>query len=186
MTRSPYTRQIQNRNYLSAVGFKFSISRAPKISFFGNSINIPSISMGNAVQPNYLKDIPVPGDKMEFEDLNVRFLVDENLENYMEIQNWMRGLGFPESLKEIYDLQDQKNLEYANETSLMNIYSDGVIQVLDSSQNPQFQVRFKDLFPTSLSSLSFDATDTSIEYFTAEVSFKYTIYDIVDMQNKKL
>ena len=69
--------------------------------------------MGNAVQPTYLKDIPIPGDKMEFEDLSVRFLVDENLENYMEIQNWMRGLGFPESLQEIYDLQDQKNLEYA-------------------------------------------------------------------------
>ena len=54
--------------------------------------------MGNATQPTYLKDLPIPGDKMEFEDLNVRFLVDENLENYMEIQNWMRGLGFPESL----------------------------------------------------------------------------------------
>ena len=64
--------------------------------------------MGNATQPTYLKDLPIPGDKMEFEDLNVRFLVDENLENYMEIQNWMRGLGFPESLQEIYDLQDQK------------------------------------------------------------------------------
>ena len=60
-----------------------------------------------------MKDLPIPGDKMEFEDLNVRFLVDENLENYMEIQNWMRGLGFPESFQEIYDLQDQKNLEYA-------------------------------------------------------------------------
>ena len=69
----------------------------------------------------------------------------------MEIQNWMRGLGFPESLQEIYDLQDQKNLEYAQRTEMMNIYSDGVLQVLDSTQNPQFQVRFKDLFPTSLS-----------------------------------
>tara|TARA_R100000030_G_C3240878_1_gene120563 strand:+ start:402 stop:962 length:561 start_codon:yes stop_codon:yes gene_type:complete len=186
MTRSSYTRQIQNRNYLSAVGFKFSISRAPKISFFGNSINIPAVSMGNATQPTYLKDIPIPGDKMEFEDLSVRFLVDENLENYMEIQNWMRGLGFPESLQEIQDLQDQRNLEYANRTEMMNIYSDGVLQVLDSTQNPQFQVRFKDLFPTSLSSLTFDATDTNVEYFTAEVTFKYTIYNVLDMKDKKL
>ena len=74
----------------------FQFLGSSRISFFGNSINIPAISMGNATQPTYLKDLPIPGDKMEFEDLNVRFLVDENLENYMEIQNWMRGLGFPE------------------------------------------------------------------------------------------
>ena len=104
----------------------------------------------------------------------------------MEIQNWMRGLGFPESLQEIQDLQDQRNLEYANRTEMMNIYSDGVLQVLDSTQNPQFQVRFKDLFPTSLSSLTFDATDTNVEYFTAEVTFKYTIYNVLDMKDKKL
>ena len=73
-----------------------------------------------------------------------------------------------------------------NRTEMMNIYSDGVLQVLDSTQNPQFQVRFKDLFPTSLSILTFDATDTNVEYFTAEVTFKYTIYNVLDMKDKKL
>ena len=74
-----------------------------------------------------------------------------------------------------------------NRTEMMNIYSDGILQVLDSTQNPQFQVRFKDLFPTSLSKvLTFDATDTNVEYFTAEVTFKYTIYNVLDMKDKKL
>ena len=92
---------------------------------------------------------------------------------------------FQKVLQEIYDLQDQKNLEYAQRTEMMNIYSDGVLQVLDSTQNPQFQVRFKDLFPTSLW-MTFDATDTNVEYFTAEVTFKYTIYNVLDMKDKKL
>ena len=37
----------------------------------------------------------------------------------------------------------------------------------------------RDLFPVSLTSLDFEATDTDINYFTAQVSFKYTIYDIL-------
>ena len=40
-------------------------------------------------------------------------------------------------------------------------------------------VRFKDLFPISLSSLEFEAGDTDINYFTAEATFKYTVYDIL-------
>ena len=34
----------------------------------------------------------------------------------------------------------------------------------------------------SLTTLSFDATDTDIEYFTADVSFKYTMYNITDLE----
>ena len=45
---------------------------------------------------------------------------------------------------------------------------------------------FSDLFPYSLSTITFDATDTDIEYFTAEVSFKYTIYRITDLENNDL
>ena len=102
---NPFENQISNRNFLSPTGFKFVLNRAPKVAFFGNSANLPAISMGTAIQPSYLKDIDRPGDKVEFGDFNFRFLVDENLENYLEIYNWIRGLGYPESLKEIYDWQ---------------------------------------------------------------------------------
>ncbi|MGA1049027.1 MAG: hypothetical protein ACO3UU_13550, partial [Minisyncoccia bacterium] len=67
-----------------------------------------------------------------------------------------------------------------------NVYSDGTLQILTSSQIPNFQVKFRDLFPYSLTTMTFDATDVDIEYFTAEVSFKYTIYDIVDLQGNPL
>ncbi len=90
--------QIENRNFLAPTGFQFQLNRAPKVAYFGNSVNIPSMTLGVANVPTYLKDIPLPGDKMDFEDFTLRFLVDEDLENYQEIQHWMRGLGFPESL----------------------------------------------------------------------------------------
>lgn len=186
MTGNPYDKQISNRNFLSPVGFKFTLNRAPKVAFFGNSANIPSMSLGVAVQSSYLKDIDTPGDKIVFEDFTLRFLVDENLENYMEVYNWIRGLGYPESLQEIYDWQtSNSNLEQPNK-SQMNLYSDGTLQVLTSKQNPNFKVIFKDMWPYSLSTLQFDATDTDIQYFTADVTFKYTIYNITDLAGNKL
>jgi len=183
---SGFSNQIENRNFLSSVNFKFSLNRAPKVAFFSNQVSIPALSLGVAIQPNYLNDIPVPGDKMVFDDFTLRFLVDENLENYMEIQNWMRGLGFPESLKEIYDFQNSNESFEQPFRSDMNLYSDATLIGLNSSQRFNFQVKFKSMFPTYLSSLDFNATSTDTEYFTADVTFKYLIYNIVDRNGDPL
>jgi len=181
-----YKNQIQNRNFLSPVGFKFTLNRAAKVAFFGNTANIPGMTLGVAVQPSYLKDIDIPGDKIDFNDLTLRFLVDENLENYMEVQNWIRGIGFPENLKEIYDWQRSNPGMDLQEKSQMNLYSDATLTVLTSSNNSNFKVKFLDLFPYSLTDLQFDATDSDIDYLTAEVTFKYTIYNIVDNSDNPL
>jgi hypothetical protein len=178
--------QIENRNFLSPTGFKFILERSPKVAFFCNQANIPDLNLGVAIQPSYLKDIDTPGDKIVFGDLNIRFLVDENLENYMEIQNWIRGLGYPESLEEIYDFQKNGIINPKYQQKSMNIYSDGTLQILSSNLIAKFNVSFKDLFPYSLSTISFDATDTDIQYFTADVSFKYTIYNITDLSGNNL
>jgi hypothetical protein len=186
MVRSALDNQIQNRNFLAPVGFKFTLNRAPKVAFFSNSANIPDITLGVAYQPNYLTDIPVPGDKMEFGDFTLRFLVDENLENYLEIQKWMRGLGFPESLKEIYNFKNDNEKFQQPDKTQMNLYSDGTLVILNSNQNLNFQVIFRSMFPYSLSTLQFDATDQDIQYLTADVSFKYMMYNIVDKRGRSL
>ena len=181
------SRQVENRNFLSPTGFRFIVKRCPKSAFFCNQANIPSIDLGIALQPNYLRDIPIPGDKLEFGDLTIRFLVDEDLTNYVEIQNWMRGLGFPESGQEFRDLESEgQDYGIIPTEGGDNIYSDGTLQILSNNLIPKFQVMFSDLFPYSLTTINFDATDTDIEYFTAEVSFKYTMYNLTDMENNIL
>ena len=179
---------IQNRNFLAPTGFKFALKRSPGVAFFCNQANIPSLDLGIAEQPTYLKNIDVPGDKIQFGDLNLRFLVDEDLMNYMEIQNWIHGLGYPEKIKEFSNLEKQAVLGVETKfgQSGDNIYSDATLQVLSSNLVPQFQVIFSDCFPYSLSTVTFDATDTDVEYFTADVSFKYTIYDITDLAGNSL
>ena len=172
---------LQNRNFLQPQGFRFQVARAPKVTFFGNSVNIPGIQLRTTIQTTPgLKDIELPGEIIDFEDLTLRFLVDEDLQNYQEIQNWIRGLGFPESLEEIYDLQDETTgTARDGNTGTMNLYSDGTLTILDAMQNENFKVKFQDLFPYSLSTINFDATLPDTEYFTAEVSFKYLNYTIV-------
>ena len=182
MASNPLSNQIGNRNFLSPVGFKFTLARYPKVSFFANSVRIPEISMSLAIQPNYLNDIPVPGTAMTFGDFNLRFLVDEDMENYMAVHNWLTGLGFPETTEQFTELtttdsgiRDQKSA-----------FSDGSLYILNSNFRNTAVVKFKDLFPVSLTSLEFDATPNDIQYFTAEASFKYTVYNILGNDNKPL
>ena len=182
------SRQIENRNFLSPNGFRFALRRCPQAAFFCNQANIPDLSLGVANQPNYLRDIPTPGDKIDFGDLTLRFLVDEDLTNYMEIQKWIRGLGFPESIQDFnkFEKEGQNNLPKRYAQFGDQIYSDGTLQILSSNLVAKFNVNFTELFPVSLTTLEFDATDTDIEYFTADVTFKYTMYDITDISNNAL
>ena len=177
---------LSNRNFLAPTGFKFTLKRSPAAAFFCNQANIPSMDLGVANQPSYLRDIPTPGDKIEFGDLSIRFLVDEDLVNYMELQRWIRGLGYPEDMDEFRKLESEAVLPSNFGQAGDNIYSDGTLQILSSNLVPSFQVVFNDMFPYTLSTVMFDATDTDIEYFTADVSFKYTIYNLTDMENKAL
>ena len=128
---SIYDNQIKNRNFLSPTGFKFVLNRARKVSFLGNEANIPGLTLGVAEQPTYLgRDIPYPGDKVQFEDFNLRFLVDENLENYLEISNWIRAVGYAETLQDAFDFQNSNTkLEQPNRSQL-NFYSDGTANAI--------------------------------------------------------
>lgn len=181
----PSLKQLENRNYLSPTGFYFTVARAPLVGYFGTQVNVPGLDLGVYLQSNYLTDIPRPGEKITFGDLSLTFFVDEDLVNYLEIQNWMRGLGFPESLQEIYDWQSEKKPQnyphnYRDESDL-NLFSDGTLGIYNSADNPNFKVVFENLFPYALSPLQFDSQISDIRYLTATVSFKYTIYNIEDI-----
>ena len=173
--RGPFANQIANRNFLAPVGFKFALSKYPKVAFFSNTARIPDISLGTAVESTYLKDIDIPGEKLTYGELNIRFLVDEDLKNYMAVHNWLTGLGFPQTAQEYKDLTTDSK----GDRDLDLAFSDGSLHILNSNYRNVAVVKFEGMFPTSLSSLEFEATDNDINYFTAEVNFKYTVYNIL-------
>ena len=180
-------KEVSDRNFLSVIGFKFALERCPKVDFYCNAANLPSITLGVAEQPSYLRNIPVPGDKMQFQDLQLSFMVDENMENYLEIYKWITSLGFPESLDQYASLADEKNLLPKSDPSdTFNERSDATLIVLNSDYNPSVKVKFRDMFPIELSGVPFDSKAEQQEYYTATVTFKYTMFNVIDVNGKKV
>jgi len=182
MSLNPFLNQITNRNFLNPVGFQFTLQKKPKIDFFCNAANIPGINLGVAMQPTPLKAIPVPGETLTYDDLTLRFMVDENMENYLEVWNWLNQFGFPRDFGQYKELLDEDENNPGVQTAISGM-SDGTLLVYNSNYNVNLKVQYKDLFPVSLSSIQFDTTLTDIKYATAEAIFKYTIYDIIKVVN---
>ena len=166
--------QINNRNFLSGIGFKFNLGKYPKVDFFCNTARIPEITLDTTTQPSYLKNIDVPGEKISYGDLTIQFLVDENMENYKIVHDWITGLGFPETAQQFID----KTTDRDGLRDMKEQFADGTLRILNSNFNEVAKVKFLDMFPVSLSSLDFDATSTDVNYFTAQASFKYTVYQL--------
>lgn len=161
-------------NFLSGIGFQFSLKKLPGVSFYCQSANVPSQNLSVATQATRWNTLPEPGDEVNYDDLTVRFLVDENLKNYRSIHDWIRYLGHPESANDWSTYSD-------GSTYTEKQYSDGVIFILDSNFNKKYRIYFKDLFPVSLSGLNFDSTYTDTEYFAVDATFKFTIFEIEEV-----
>ena len=150
------------------------MAKFPKVDFFSNSAIIPVLNLELAQQASYLKNIAVPGERLTYGDFTLRFLVDENMENYLSVYNWLTGLGFPETTKEFAEIIKDKD----GQRDPKEAFCDGTLRILNSNYREIAKVKFNDLFPISLTSLDFDATATDVQYFTAEATFKYTLYKI--------
>ena len=192
-TTNANTRQPTKLDYASPTQFRFSIIKLPKVEYFATAANIPGITLGQANQPTPLKDIPIPGDKLEYDNLNITFLVYENLENYREIHGWLTGLGFPKDNEQFRNLQNAGSDRFptTSNTGLNKelgkirkavqddggLYSDATLFVLTSKNNANLEVRFRALYPVSLSGLYYNQQETDIQYLTANVTFAYRIYE---------
>ena len=189
---SPLNRQPTKLDYSSPTQFRFLINQLPKVQYFTTEANIPGIALGDIELATPLKNIPLMGDKLTYEDLNITFIVDENLENYQEIHGWLRGIGFPGGHEEFKALLDggsdrfptSKNSKLGdagrvkfNAPNQGGIFSDATLNILTSKNNPVTEVRFSDCFPISLSGLQYNQQATDTDYLTATVTFNYKLYD---------
>ena len=189
------TRQPSKMDYASPIQFRFKIAKLPQVEFFIQSVNLPGISLGSATVVNPLYDYPVPGDKIVYQSLDISFLVDENLNNYKELHDWMLGLGFPNKHQQFADLQATGADRFPGSTrstaatgtntpqplSEGGIYSDATLTVLNSKNIAKTEIRFQNVFPTSIGSLSYDVKAADVDYLITQASFTYINYDIVQI-----
>tara|TARA_Y100000310_G_scaffold343128_1_gene449349 strand:+ start:7646 stop:8173 length:528 start_codon:yes stop_codon:yes gene_type:complete len=165
--------QPDNTNFLSPVGFKFLLKRAPTVNYFCQSASIPSISLGEIIQDTPFTKIHHVGDKLVFDNFSLRFRVDEHLSNYLEIFNWLLAIGFPDDFNQYKAIADRPS-----RPSQGDVRSDATLMVLTSAGNPKVEVNLRDIFPIALSTLEFNSATQDIEYLEADVQFALTKFDI--------
>lgn len=165
------TRQPATQDFLSPLGFQFVLLKAPAVNFFVQTVDLPGLTLGVSESPTPFTKLKFPGTQVEFTHLNVTFRVDEKLQSYMEIYNWMKGIGFPDSF-------DQYAALAADKSHTNGVFSDISLVILSNEKNPIFTARFIDTFPIMLSPLHFDTTQQTLDYLTADTTFAYRSYDI--------
>ena len=173
-----YQDQLTNKNFLSPIGFVFLLEKSRKVSFLCQKASIPELNLGDVSVPTRgLVRVPLEGN-IQYGDLTLDFIVDEYLRNYMEIHNWLRALGTPDN----YGERTSWMMEHGDSKTLKNNRmaktSDGTLQVLNNNNVANFDVVFKSVFPINLSSLPFDVTGSDNNYFTATATFRYTLYEV--------
>ena len=195
---SPLSRQPTQLDYVSPTQFKFNIHQLPKVEFFCTAANVPAINLGEAIFPTPYKQIPVMGDTLTYDNLSISFIVDENLENYIELHEWLTAIGFPKDREQFttfrsstadlpvitQGVSDDRGLTTGSSqlsTSARGMFGDAILTILTNKNNPVVEVRFQDIYPVALGALDFTQTATDVEYITETADFSYKIYEIVTL-----
>lgn len=167
--------QPDNLSFLSPTGFRFQIQKIPHVNYFCTSANIPDVSMGQLEQDNTFIRLPIPGDKLTFGQLDLNFQIDEDLNNFREIYDWLVSLGYPDNFQQRQGIQ---NTLKANAVSTERQYSDASLIITTAQYKPNVEVKFIDAYPINLGALEFNTTGTDIEYLQGQVSFAYRKYEL--------
>ena len=189
---SPLARQPDKLDYASPTQFKFGIHQLPKVEYFVTSVNLPGITAPQASQATPFKDIPLMGEKLDYNNLTVNFIVDEYLENYISLHNWMTGIGFPQKRGEFKTFREITTNTPADggeaspdligqATPDRAMYSDAYLMILSNKNNPIIEISFQDVFPISLGDLDYTQAATDVEYMSVQAEFAYNIYSMTPL-----
>lgn len=173
---SALSKQPDNLNFLSPLKFTFLVNKLPNVNFFVQSILLPAVNLGNVDVPTPFVKIPVYGDHIDFTEFQIGFRVDEQMQSYLELFNWIKALGFPDNFGEFAALAAQDRRR--NPVGGDELVSDGTLIIHNSNANPNVKVNFKGLYPSTLSELAFDFRANDISYIECVASFRYEQFDI--------
>jgi hypothetical protein len=153
---------VANPTFVNPTGFRLVIDsrQYQNAAFTVQTFSLPDMSITPTLLNLPRRNIGLAADKVEYSPFELTFLVDENFVNYKEIHDWILG----------QVTEGDQGVRKTRDVSLI---------VLNSHNNKAREIKFVDAYPISLSSLQFDATNTSIEYLIASVTFQYSYYKIL-------
>jgi len=156
-----------NPNFLSPLSFRFILSRTPNLNFNVQSVRLPGMTLSSTETATPFISIPNSG-KLAYSPLTITFRVNENLADYLEIHNWMKGLGAPTNFSEYAAIKE----------SDAGLYSDATLVINNSRRLGNMSAKFYNMFPIDISDLQFTTTDTDVNYIDCTVDFRFLRYEI--------
>jgi hypothetical protein len=168
-----------NKDLLQSTKFRLNFDMIKDTTYYCQSVNLPGVSLSEVPRATPFIDLYVPGEKLVYDVLSISFLVDEDLVSWLRIHDWIRAMTFPVEFQEYANLK-RMNSYAANKAANGGgpQYSDAIVTVYTNKNNPNIRIKFKDLFPTSLDSVQFNATDSAENIITATATFRFSYYNI--------
>lgn len=155
-------------NFFSPLEFRVAIKRLPNVEFFTQTTSIPSITTAPVIQPTRFNPVYRTPDSVTFANLDLAFIVDENMNNYMEIFNWMISYSFPENHEQFAGIKKSTD----------GLISDISVLIMNSKKNANIEVNYRNCFPISLGEVALNTTDADVTYPQVTVTFQYDTFDI--------
>jgi len=160
-----------NRSFLSNNKFDFVLKRIPNFTFLVQGVNLPGLTLQSSSINTPFSAVSIPGNQITFGSLSLTFMVDEDMQSWYELYNWIVQLGNPKGYNKVGTLTGKPG-------SVTSTTSDATLYVKTNSNNPNFQFNFIDVYPTELGEMSFATTDNQ-EFITSTATFNYGYYEAV-------
>ena len=167
------TTGLNNVNLLQPTAFKLIVDRKnfPNLEFFCQSVAHPAMDLPAADVPySRIGNIAMAGDKLNFTELECMIIVDENMNAYTEMYNWMQRL---------VQTPQKSRLDRSLTDTTPPTYSDVTLAILSSHNNVTRKIRYIDCVPTSLGDIQFESTASGNEFITFAASFRFNYFELV-------
>ncbi len=163
------------QNQLQSDKFRVVFNYIPNVQFFARNVSVPDVSMTPLELPNINNRVYFHGNKLSYSEFSLTFRVDENLENYVELMNWIKTMSAPEEFEQ-FNRYKPPTADIRDKPNKYDFSTDATVYILSNVDQPNKKVLFRNIFPTSISSFELAQDNTSPADATA--IFRYDYFDI--------
>jgi hypothetical protein len=161
---------LNNINFLQPTAFSLSIDRKnfTNLQFFCQAVLHPALNMNAAEVPyKRISSVPFAGDKLTFTELTAIIIVDENLNSYTEMYNWMQRI-----------VQNSERSSLDRTSTEPPTYCDMTINILSSHNNVTRRIKYLDCIPTSLGDMTLESTSGDVQFITFPATFRFSTFEL--------
>jgi hypothetical protein len=149
-----------NKNFLQPSGFRIVIEREKyaNLEFFSQSVSHPG-SQVSAIELGIprIQGLPISGDTIDYGDLTVSLILDEDLQSYKEMQLWLEDCVYKKGETVNHDI---------------------TVIILNSHNNSCGKIRYKNAIPTAVGQIEFTSTSGDVSYISFDVTFRFTEFEL--------